>query len=910
MPDKPKSLIICSPYREPGSHWRAVEGGKKLEITQGRREAGYTVADPKAKPHQDIGRFVPLPMVNQIRARVGKWRGDNYPGVTGVTKTLLEHWHDKDQRRDYPFFFCQTEAIETLIWLVEAPDSDKAGIDIPSDGGDFRRLCCKLATGTGKTVVMAMLAAWQIANKAANPRDNRFSKNILVVAPGLTVRDRLQVLHPPGGKFYEEFGVLPHSLADKMRQGKINILNWHALAWESDEKIKQKKGVDKRGAKSDEAWLQSVLGEMAPERNIIVINDEAHHAWRKPPETARVKKDEQEQATKWLEGLDRIHRARGVLDCFDFSATPFVPGANIAEDGLFDWIVSDFGLNDAVESGLVKTPRIVVRDDAVPDAKTYKPRLYHIYNDADVKDDLNRKAQAAEPLPVLVTAAYTLLGKDWQKTKDEWQKGKTPAPTPPVMISVVNRIETAERVKFMFDKKHIPVGALCESEGILRIDTKELKKAETAAGAGTANKREAAEKLRGKLNTVGQQGEDGEKIQNVISVEMLSEGWDARTVTHIMGLRAFSSQLLCEQVIGRGLRRASYEVSEDTGMFEPEYVNVFGVPFSFLPHAESESSPPPPPPKQTIMPDAEKTAFALQWPNIVRIQRELSSELTLNAEKAEPLTLHAADTPQLAEIAPTVGGAPDISNINNIDLEDLRRDMRRQKVVFRAAADIWHNMKPGWHGSPETLIAQIIRIVDCFIASGKITVSPGLFNKGKDKLLVIMLNMPKVVRHIWGAIESKNTETLQPVFDEARPVRATGDMRPWRTGKPCEFARKSHINLCVYDSAWEASEAHELDRNKNVEAWAKNDHLGFEIVYIHGGAVHKYRPDFIARLRGGEMLALEVKGRETEQDKAKRRALQDWTNAVNNHGGFGAWSSAVSKTPGDIKDIIAARASG
>ncbi len=904
MTEKPDSLIINSPYGEPAEHWRAVEGAESLAREPGRRSAGYMTADPKAKPHQDGGIFVPLPLVNQIRGRVGKWRGEGYPGVTGATKTLLEYWCDKEQR-EFPFFFCQMDAIETLIWLVEAPDAGKTGAGIPSDGGAFRRLCCKLATGTGKTVVMAMLAAWQIINKAANPQDARFSKNILVVAPGLTVKDRLQVLLPSGGGYYDEFGVVPPSFADKLRQGKIVILNWHALAWESEEKIKNKKGADKRGAKSDDAWLRDTLGEMSAARGLAVINDEAHHAWRVSAKTKGAKKDEVDRATKWIGGLDRIHRARGVLNCFDFSATPFVPGGKkAAEEGLFGWIVSDFGLNDAIESGLVKTPRIVVRDDAPPDAKTYKPRLYHIYNDSEVKDDLNRKAGAKEPLPALVTAAYTLLGWDWEKTKKEWKKRN--AQTPPVMISVVNRIETADRVKFMFDRKAVEVPALCEREGILQIDTKTLKTAETpGGGAETKTGKQSAETLRGQLNTVGQPEKSGQNIQNVISVEMLSEGWDARTVTHIMGLRAFSSQLLCEQVIGRGLRRASYDVNEQTGMFEPEYVNVFGVPFSFLPHEKEADSPPPPPPKKTVMPDPAKSEFALTWPNIVRIERSFNPALALNAKKAAPLTLNASETPQLAEVAPSVGGKPDLSRITDINLEELRKKQRRQQVVFRAASDIWHQMKPGWKGSPQALMAQIAGITEDFIASGRITVTPALFNEGKNKLLVITLNMSKVVQHIWHAIEFANTETLRPVFDDARPVRSTADMRPWRTGKPCEHARRSHINLCVYDSAWEASEAHELDKNKDVAAWAKNDHLGFEVVYIHAGAVRKYRPDFIVRLRGGEMLALEVKGQESEQDRAKRRFLKEWAKAANNHGGFGRWSVAVSKTPGDIKDIIA-----
>ncbi len=297
-----------------------------------------------------------------------------------------------------------------------------------------------MATGSGKTIVMAMAIAWHIINKAADPQDPRFSKNVLVVAPGLTVKSRLQVLFPSSpGNYYEAFRIVPASLNDRLPDGNVRVINWHTLNWEKEEKIRKKKSVDKRGAKSDEAYARDVLDDMASARKLLVINDEAHHAWRVPAESKikGVTKEEIEEATKWVGGLDRINRAREVLGCFDFSATPFAPsGKKSSEEALFGWIVSDFGLNDAIESGLVKTPRVVIRDDAVPDAKTYRSRLYHIYNDREVKDDLNRKALAEAPLPDLVTNAYYLLGFDWREAARTWSKAGFK--TPPVMITVAN----------------------------------------------------------------------------------------------------------------------------------------------------------------------------------------------------------------------------------------------------------------------------------------------------------------------------------------------------------------------------------------------------------------------------------------------------------------------------------------
>ena len=472
-------LIINSPYDEPSRYWKYDRQTLLFDLASGRRPAGYVIASEASKAFDDPGTFIEIPLVNQIRQRVRLWREAGYPGVSSITKRLLDHWTDPEDFETRRFFFCQIEAAETLMWLTEAPHAERVGIDIPSDGGGFQRFCSKMATGSGKTVVMAMAIAWHILNKVAYPQDTRFAKNVLVVAPGLTVKSRLAVLEPSHQEnYYEAFRVVPSHMLDRLRQGKVLIRNWHALNWESEEQVARKRSVDKRGARSDEAYVREVLGEMASTHNLLVINDEAHHAWRVPAESRvrGVAKSDIEEATKWVGGLDRIHRARGILICYDFSATPFAPtGRKSSQEALFPWIVSDFGLNDAIESGLVKTPRVVIRDDAVPDATTYKSRLYHIYNDSDVKDDLNRKAEPHEPLPDLVTNGYDLLGYDWRETAQTWQEAGFK--TPPVMITVANRTETAARVKFAFDRKRVHIAELCDSQSTLHIDSKVLKQA-------------------------------------------------------------------------------------------------------------------------------------------------------------------------------------------------------------------------------------------------------------------------------------------------------------------------------------------------------------------------------------------------------------------------------------------------
>ena len=302
----------------------------------------------------------------------------------------------------------------------------------------------------------------------------------------------------------------------------------------------------------------------------------------------------------------------------------------------------------------------------------------------------------------------------------------------------------------------------------------------------------------------------------------------------------------------------------------------------------------------------DRSAFEISWPNVVRINHAYRPRLSLDWDRAKVLELDAARTVQLAELAPTIDGKPDLTEIASIDLENLAREFRTQRIVFETARDVYDQMQENWPGDRTFLLAQLVRLVEQFIRSGKIDITPALFSVDDLKRrLVITLNMNKLVQHIWEAIRHENTEKLEPVFDRDRPIRATGDMRTWHTGKPCELAARSHINFCVFDSTWEASDAFVLDHAPEVVAWVKNDHLGFEVFYVHQGVVRKYRPDFLIRLTSGDMLVLETKGQDTARDRTKRKFLAEWVEAVNQHGGFGRWSWDVSTAPGDIRDILA-----
>ncbi|PRE26206.1 type III restriction endonuclease subunit R [Burkholderia multivorans] len=933
----PKSLIISSPFERPTHHWRRASDSR-LDLIEGRRPAGYEIFDTR----NNTVRSVELKLVNRIRERVDAWREAGYPGVTAVTRALLEHWQDPQAKRLYAFYFCQLEAIETLIWHVEAPPEFKQGIAVPGDGGPFERLCNKMATGSGKTTVMAMIITWQTLNALTYPKRNKdFSRAIFIVAPGLTVKERLQVLQPGHPEnYYDTFSLCPNeALRQKLNQVELFIDNWHNLMPLKD----QDRSVVKKGAESDESYVRRVLGRLADYKDIVVINDEAHHAYRKPAEVKISKKDAEElgidldEATRWIEGLDRIHKMRRINRCFDLSATPFAPtGKTSTEAALYAWVVSDFGLNDAIEAGLVKTPRVVIRDNALPNAQTYRSKLYHIYREPEVAEDLNRRgAEPHEALPQLVQEAYTLLGADWRETLQAWHEAGHVSP--PVMLTVCNRTETAARIEYYFRQADAYWPELKAPERTLRVDSKVLEKAEIGETASSdkayeevlraiaesanipetrkeqlrAMKKE--ELLRAIVDNVGKRGSAGQDLQNVISVAMLSEGWDAKNVTHIMGLRAFTSQLLCEQVIGRGLRRVSYDTEpvvcpdgQTRELFRPEFVNVFGVPLSIFQDTEGGGEPPPPPkPSTQIESLAERAELEISWPNVLRVDVIVRPELTVDWSKMPTLKIDPAQVHVSADLAPALGGAADLSKAVSIDLEALPEEFRLQRLLFRAAHKALNSLQHGFTGGRELLIQQLVRLTEQFFNSDRLDI-PSLFHQDPlRKRILIALSIDTIVGHVVAQIQQQNSERLEPVFDPEFPIGSTRLMRTWYSTKPCLETAKSQISHAVADSTWEHYTTSILEKRTDVAAYAKNDHLGFQIHYLWRGSKRKFVPDYLIRLTNGKHLVLEIKGEDSDQNRNKRLALDAWVRAVNARGGFGVWCWDVVKAePSKVDDIL------
>jgi len=932
----PRSLIINSPYECPVFHWQQGVG-TTLRLVHGRRPAAYEVIDTRS----NTKRVETLEQVNRIRERVDAWRAADYPGVTSVTRGLLQHWHDASART-LPFYFCQLEAIETLIWWVEAAPDFKQGIHVPGDGGAWERLCSKMATGSGKTTLMAMIITWQVLNALTYPKRTKdFSRAIFIVAPGLTVRERLQVLQPGNPlNAFDEFCLCPNdALRQRLNQAVVLIENWHTLMPAKE----PERSVVRKGKESDEAYTRRILGALAVHRDLVVINDEAHHAYRKPADLKISKKQAEErgidleEATRWIEGLDRLHKTRRLIRCFDLSATPFAPtGRTNTDEGLFDWIVSDFGLNDAIEAGLVKTPRVVVRDGAVPNAATLRPKLYHLYREPEVGEDLNRKgALPTDPLPQLVQDAYTLLGADWLAAVNKWKhEGHV---SPPVMLTVCNRTETAARIERYFNRGDVHWPELQSPAKTLRVDSRVLEKAEIGESAAADKDYEArlhqiveasgmpadraeellSEKkeivLRAIVDNVGKRGTAGQNLQKVISVAMLSEGWDAKNVTHILGLRAFTSQLLCEQVIGRGLRRVSYDTEPVEGadgvvrlLFRPEYVNVFGVPLSIFQDVGDASEAPPPPKSSTQIESLrERGEFEIRWPNVLRVDPIVRPQLSIPWPTVEVLKLDPQHTPITAEFAPALGGATDWSKIHAVDLAAIPESFRQQRLIFLAARNAADQLRQRFSGSTEYLLTQLVRLVEQFLASDRLEI-PGLFHQEPvRRRVLISLNLDRVVAHLLRYLDEFNAERIELIFDESAPIGSTSDMRIWYTTRPTIKTVKSQISDVVGDSAWEGHVCNVLETSPLVSAYAKNDHLGFQIHYLWRGSRRRFVPDFLVRLKNGDMLVLEIKGVDDDQNRAKRAALAAWIRGVNQRGGFGRWASDVLFDPALAQDVIA-----
>lgn len=1038
--------IINSPYREPDHYW-LIREGVSPEKAAGRRPASYFFrvpdraargprrgAAPQAVMFDDVskGQEVLLDTANLLRQRVKEWREKReYEGATRITRELLELWNSPDRRE--PMFYAQKEAAETVIFLVEGPADLKQGIRVPADepGPDakaqgfkaFVRYAVKMATGTGKTTVMGMLAAWSILNKVANAQAAAYSDTVLIVCPNVTIRDRLQELDPDldEASLYRIRELVPLHRMPELRQGDVIVTNWHGLelqersdvngqaarvvrrgvpieherrikiggkdgiseadirhaaamgAYTIVGEIRDRHGVlggfrvqETRYVESERAFVNRILKNRRGRSSaILVLNDEAHHAYRRGQGDPEFVLDEEtaaadeREATIWIEGLDRINKVlggkgAGIRLCVDLSATPFyIQGSGNEVGKPFPWIVSDFSLLEAIESGLVKIPQLPMQDAG----GTGTPAYFNVWRWVQERAEADGLSGEFSPADMMRYAAQPIvqLAEEWRTTAAAWQQqfnaGHRRSNVPPVFIIVCRNTALA---KIIFEWLGEGEGSFGHGvpefrngpgrEMTVRIDSKVAE--DMASGTGQDESR----RLRFVLETIGKTQwpggrvpeeyqslveknnrralEDeatdavvldaavppGRDVRCIISVAMLSEGWDATTVTHVVGLRPFGSQLLCEQVVGRALRRTSYVVDAESGFFREETAKIFGVPFELIPFkVEGTRDQAPTPPANHIFSVPEKAEFEIDFPVVEGYLDPGITRVAVDWDRVPRMALDSQDTPDatlvrglathdgaLAAYGP---GAPEL-----VSLEAWRSRVRVQQVAFSLAKELtagWVRDR-GSAGIPtHRLFPQLLQVVNRFLETR-------IECRGTRMIQDVAINpyfgrALHAIQEAIAAVDEDGRSLERPIISGVRSTRWVD----FHTGKEISPVQKCHLNAGVFDTTvFEQQAAFIFDTTERVSRWVKNERLGFVVPYRRDGVFRRYFPDFLVVLQDGERLIIETKGRESPDVEIKSAAARRWCTAVNNDGRFGTWEYHLVWDTNELVGVLKGELSG
>jgi len=1026
--------IINSPYKEPDHYW-LIREGLPPEKRPGRRPASYFFRVPERAargrregPSQVVmfedvskGQEVLLDTANLLRQRVKEWREKrDYEGVTRATRELLELWNASDRRE--PTFYAQKEAAETIIFLIEGPADLRQGIQIPLDepGADaqvagfraFLRYAVKMATGTGKTTVMGMLAAWSILNKLASPQAKEYSDTVLIVCPNVTIRDRLRELDPnlDEASLYRIRELVPAHRMPDLRKGDVIVTNWHVLerkgvgdvngqsarvvkrgvpfererrvkiggkealteadirhaaamgAYSIVEEIRDRQGAltgfrlkETQYVESDTAFVRRILGSRKGRSSaILVMNDEAHHAYRRgagEPEFVmddETSESDAREATVWIEGLDRINdvlggKGAGIRLCVDLSATPFyIQGSGNEVGKPFPWIVSDFSLLEAIESGLVKIPQLPMQDTS--GAKT--PAYFNIWRWVQERAEADGLSGELAPADVLRYAAQPIvqLADEWRKTAQAWSKqyatGARRSNVPPVFIIVCRNTALARLIYEWLAEGEASLGQGVPEfrnapgrEMTVRVDS---KVAEDVAAGGSEDE---ARRLRFVLETIGKIGWPGNRVPEeyaaliekhnrnaledeegdsvtvdptvppgrdvrcIISVAMLSEGWDATTVTHVVGLRPFGSQLLCEQVVGRALRRTSYAVDPDTGLFREETAKVFGVPFELIPFkVQGTKDQPITPPANHIFAVPDKARYEIEFPVVEGYVDPGLTRLAVDWARVPTIVLDSADTPdatlvrglahQDGALAAFGPGAPEL-----VSLEAWRSRVRVQQAEFMLARELTAAWLKERLGSVPThvLFPRLLGEVHRFLAEkvelrGTRQLQDVVINPYFARLLGVLLDAI-------SAVDESGASQERAILTGIRSTKWVD----FHTGKNIAPVQKCHLNAGVFDTKqFEQQAAFIFDTHPRVDRWVKNERLGFAIPYRREGVLRRYFPDFIVVLADDERLIVETKGKDAPDVELKEKAAIRWCRAVNKDTRFGRWSYHLIWRPDEL----------
>ena len=997
--------ILNSPYEYPSRHWQLENGAPTDRIVERRRLSEHITPVPPARRQSQEQRalaigvaelsdegqqYDPTPIINEIRRRVDAWRKIPNPndwGVTPETARLLQHWRGSNFHNVRPFF-CQVEAAETVIWLTEVAgllpaggrrrrreyDGIRAHISGANEQAnpDLFRIALKLATGAGKTTVMAMLIAWQTVNAARYPNRRLFTKGFLIVTPGITIRDRLRALLPNDPEnYYEHRDLVPKDMLSAVKQAQVVITNFHAfrlrerlsIAPNARRLLQGKTGEAISTLETEGQMLRRVMPELMRMKNVMALNDEGHHCYRQRPQAESAERnldaDERPEAQQnneyarvWISGLETVKRNIGIIATLDLSATPFfLRGSGYPEGTLFPWTVCDFSLMDAIESGIVKIPRVPI-DDNVPQENRPVFRELWKHVSSDLPRAGRRRANTVQDPrnlpPQLVSALESLYG-GYERTYGDWQDaGIDP---PPVFIVVCQNTAISRLIyeyvagfeppgedgsveppflgRFELFRNYDENGNRLATPRTLLIDSEQLATAEAlpadfrhaAAPAIEQFRRERVQRtgdreasenisdedlLREMMNTVGKPGRLGAGVRCVVSVSMLTEGWDANTVTHILGVRAFGTQLLCEQVVGRALRRQSYELNEED-RFDVEYADVLGVPFDFT--DGDRPAPKPTPPAPTVRVHAvipERDHLEIRFPNVTAYRVELPDE-NLTAQFSEdsvlPLTTELVG-PTRTENRGIIGEGTELTVAR-------LRNTRRQSIGFELTAHILHNQLREAGEAPRMhLFQQLNAIVnhwlDHYLRCASDTYpAQVLYREIAD------LAGERIKAAITNAVRAQQPDAAQRIKAVVAPYNPWGSTQhvnfttSKRLRRPADrFNRqiletgpeKCHVNLAVCDTAWEAAFCHVVEAHPGVIAYVKNEGLGLEVPYRSGSASRIYEPDFIVQIDDGRgpddplNLIAEVKGYRGEDARAKAETMQSY------------WIPGV-KQPGQLRPL-------
>lgn len=973
--------ILNSPYHRPMQHWELDRNGLPTQkIISERRPANFITPIPRPRKQRAIQQTLDIfesaakngelsLFINSIRAKVEQWRNlpdKNDWGVTPITKDLLTYWRHHSFSSYRPFF-CQLEAVETAIWLAEvALKKDKSFLEALKKSNleanpEIFRIALKLATGAGKTTVMAMLIAWQTLNAIdaiRYPKTNQFTTGFLIITPGITIRDRLRVLQPNDPEnYYKHRKLVPdNKMLEDMGRAKIVITNYHAfklrekvdIAKGTRALLEGKTGEELKTLETEADMIKRVMSSLKGIKNLLVINDEAHHCYRSKPDEDEIndlKGEEKEEAKKnneaarlWISGIEAVKRQLGVKTVYDLSATPFfLRGSGYDEGTLFPWVVSDFSLMDAIECGIVKLPRVPVADN-LPGGEM--PKFRKLWETIRPKMPKKGRGKAGEldPLslpPELQTALDALYGH-YEKTYQQWEEAGIVVP--PVFIVVCNNTSTSDLVyKFISGfhrttetgekgsfhqgrlalfRNYDDLGDRLSRPRTLLIDSTQLESGDALEGNFRAiaaeeietfkremrqrGKVEEAEKvtdqdlLREVMNTVGKRGKLGESIRCVVSVSMLTEGWDANTCTHVLGIRAFGTQLLCEQVMGRALRRLSYDLNDDD-LFDVEYADILGIPFDFTAQEVRDAKPKKPKKTQQIKAiSPERDTIGIQFPRIEGYRIELPSE---------ELTAHFTPDSVL-ELNPNLVG-PCITLVQGIIGEEVELNvkhlegMRQSTIIYHLTKHLLYTKYRDPGEDPKFyLFGQLKRIARQWLEGGYLRCTGQTYPA--QMLYQEIADM--ACERIRSAITEACTEEDRPIKaipDAYNPIGSTAHINfttsktnLWRTD-----SRRCHVNYVACDSDWEAEFCRVAESHPNVKSYIKNQGLGLEVPYLYGSIQRKYIPDFIVQIDDGHSdplnLIVEIKGYRGEDAKEKANTMRNyWIPGVNNLGFYGRWAFA------------------